>query len=208
MKNQFALSRLFAAALAVAALAPVAAQAEGNFEVRVRAVNVDPANKGSNALTDSISLNTKVIPEVDFTYYLTPNFAAELILTYPQKHSISLEGSGKIGSLRHLPPTLTAQYHFLPTGQFRPYVGAGINYTNITTVSFTAPGTETLNLDRGSFGFALQAGIDIQVAPQVFVNLDIKQVGIETKLRDGAGADLGTVKVNPTLIGVGVGYRF
>lgn len=197
------LSRLTAAALAVAALAPSAAQAEGNVEVRVRAVNLDPANKGSTALTDRVSLNSKVIPEVDFSYYFTPNIAAELVLTYPQQHDVKLDGA-KIGSLRHLPPTLTAQYHFLPTGQFRPYVGAGMNYTNITSVNL--PGG--LNVDRGSFGLALQAGIDIQVAPQVFVNLDVKQVNIETKLRDNTGADLGKLKVNPTLIGVGVGYRF
>lgn len=203
MKTQTALSRLIAAALAVAALAPVAAQAEGNFEVRVRAVNIDPANEGTTATTSAVSLSTKVIPEVDFTYYVTPNIAAELILTYPQQHDVKLNGT-KIGTLKHLPPTLTAQYHFLPTGQFRPYLGAGINYTNITGVDL--PGG--LNVDRGSFGLALQAGIDIQVAPQVFVNLDIKQVGIETKLRDNTGADLGTIKVNPTLIGVGVGYRF
>ena len=204
MKNQTALSRLIAAALAVAALAPVAAQAaEGPFQVRVRAVNVDPANKGTD-VGDLVSLSTKVIPEVDFTYFLTPNIAAELILTYPQKHDVSLDGSGKIGTLRHLPPTLTAQYHFLPTGQIRPYVGAGINYTNITTV--TLPGD--LNVDRGSFGLAFQAGVDIQVAPKVFVNIDVKKVNIQTNLRASDGTDLGKIKVDPTLVGVGVGYRF
>lgn len=204
MKNQTALSRLIAAALAVAALAPVAAQAEeGPFQVRVRAVNVDPANKGTD-VGDLVSLSTKVIPEVDFTYFVTPNIAAELILTYPQKHDVSLDGSGKIGTLRHLPPTLTAQYHFLPTGQIRPYVGAGINYTNITTV--TLPGD--LNVDRGSFGLAFQAGVDIQVAPKVFVNIDVKKVNIQTNLRASDGTDLGKIKVDPTLVGVGVGYRF
>ncbi len=204
MKNQTALSRLIAAALAVAALAPVAAQAaEGPFQVRVRAVNVDPANKGTD-VGALVSLSTKVIPEVDFTYFVTPNIAAELILTYPQKHDVSLAGSGKIGTLRHLPPTLTAQYHFLPTGQIRPYVGAGVNYTNITTV--TLPGD--LNVDRGSFGLAFQAGVDIQVAPKVFVNIDVKKVNIQTNLRASDGTDLGKIKVDPTLVGVGVGYRF
>ena len=207
MKNQTALSRLIAAALAVAALAPVAAQAEeGPFQVRVRAVNVDPANKGTDTGA-LVSLNSKVIPEVDFTYFVTPNIAAELILTYPQKHDVSLEGVGKIGSLRHLPPTLTAQYHFLPTGQIRPYVGAGINYTNITDVALTGD-YQTLNVDRGSFGLAFQAGVDIQVAPKVFVNIDVKKVNIQTNLRTAAGADLGKIKVDPTLVGVGVGYRF
>lgn len=206
MKNQTALSRLIAAALAVAALAPVAAQAEeGPFQVRVRAVNVEPANKGTDVAKD-VSLNSKVIPEIDFTYFVTPNIAAELILTYPQKHDVKLSGN-KIGTLRHLPPTLTAQYHFLPTGQIRPYVGAGINYTNITDVALTGD-YQTLNVDRGSFGLAFQAGVDIQVAPKVFVNIDVKKVNIQTNLRTAAGADLGKIKVDPTLVGVGVGYRF
>ncbi|MDE2000229.1 MAG: OmpW family protein [Burkholderiales bacterium] len=204
MKNPTALSRLITVALAAAAVAPLAAQAdEGNLMVRVRAVNIDPANKGNTPTTDAISLNSKVIPEVDFTYFVTPNIAAELILTYPQKHDVKLNGT-TIGSLKHLPPTLTAQYHFLPTGQIRPYVGLGINYTNITAVNLPSG----LNLDRGNFGLALQAGVDIQVAPKIYVNLDIKQVTIEPKLRSSTGDDLGTVKVNPTLIGVGVGYRF
>lgn len=205
MKNQTALSRLIAAALAVAALAPVAAQAaEGPFQVRVRAVNVEPANKDDVSITD-VSLNSKVIPEVDFTYFVTPNIAAELILTIPQKHDVSSSAhAGKIGTLRHLPPTLTAQYHFLPTGQIRPYVGAGINYTNITEVRLPLG----LNVDRGSFGLAFQAGVDIQVAPKVFVNIDVKKVNIQTNLRASDGTDLGKIKVDPTLVGVGVGYRF
>ena len=204
MKNHTALSRLIAAALAVAAFAPVAAQAdEGNLLVRVRAVNVDPANEGNTATTSAVSLNTKVIPEVDFTYFVTPNIAAELILTYPQKHDVALNGS-KIGELSHLPPTLTAQYHFLPTGQIRPYVGAGINYTNLSAVNLPSD----LNVDRGSFGLALQAGVDIQVAPKVFINIDVKKVQIRTNLKAGDGSDLGELKVDPMLIGVGVGYRF
>lgn len=205
MKNQTALSRLIAAALAVAALAPVAAQAEeGPLLVRVRAVNVEPANKDDVSITD-VSLNSKVIPEVDFTYFVTPNIAAELILTVPQKHDVNSSAhGGKIGTLRHLPPTLTAQYHFLPTGQIRPYVGAGINYTNITEVRLPLG----LNVDRGSFGLAIQAGVDIQVAPKVFVNIDVKKVNIRTNLRAADGTDLGQIKVDPTLVGVGVGYRF
>ena len=133
-------------------------------------------------LNAEVTLNKKVIAEVDFTYFITPNLAAELILTYPKSTPCRSMVWRRVRS-RHLPPTLTAQYHFLPTGQFRPYVGAGVNYTNITAVNLPL----NLNLDRGSFGFAIQAGVDVQVAPQVFVNFDIKQVNIETKLRTAAG---------------------
>jgi outer membrane protein len=33
------------------------------------------------------------MPELDISYFFTPNFAAELILTYPQKHDIRSNGS-------------------------------------------------------------------------------------------------------------------
>jgi outer membrane protein len=87
-----------------------------------------------------LSINNKTMPELDISYFFTPNFAAELILTYPQKHDIRSNGSalgdlGKIGSVKHLPPTLLAQYHFTNFGAFKPYVGAGINYTRFSSVN-------------------------------------------------------------------------
>jgi outer membrane protein len=102
---------LIAAALATtAALAtPLAAQAqEGPFLVRLRAVHLDSANKDSTGL--DLTVNNKVIPELDVSYFFTPQIAAELILTYPQKHTLKAGGT-EIGSLKHLPPTLTVQYH-------------------------------------------------------------------------------------------------
>jgi outer membrane protein len=83
------------------------------------------------------------------------NIAAELILTYPQKHDVELGGTD-IGSVKHLPPTLTLQYHFNPTGTVRPYVGLGVNYTRFTSVDLDAGsvlgGSVPLKIDRSSFG--------------------------------------------------------
>ncbi len=91
--------------------AAFAQQAEGPWLVRARAVNLDSANKDSTGL--GLSVNDKVIPEVDVSYFFTPNIAAELVLTVPQKHDRALSaGAGNIGSLKHLPPSLLVQYHF------------------------------------------------------------------------------------------------
>lgn len=204
MKNQTALSRLIAAALAVAAFAPVAAQAdEGKLLVRVRAVNIDPANKDNTGL--DLNVNKKLVPELDISYFITPNIAAELILTYPQKHNIRA-GSTYIGSLRHLPPTLSAQYHFLPeSNTVRPYVGAGVNYTNFSSVNLPA----AYDVQRGSFGLSIQAGADFPVTKNISVNVDVKKVQIRADVISTAtDTKAGTLKVDPTLIGVGVGYRF
>jgi outer membrane protein len=196
-----------AAVCALSSGAAFAQQAEGPWMVRVRAVNLDSANKDSTGL--GLSINNKWMPEVDVSYFFTPNIAAELILTYPQKHDLRANGLGKIGSLKHLPPTLLAQYHFTNFGAFKPYVGAGINYTRFSSVNFNPAVQAALNpsIKKNSFGGALQIGFDYALDKNWSVNFDVKKVFIETDV-SAAGTKVGTFKVNPVLVGVGLGYRF
>ncbi len=187
--------------------APVVAQAqEGPWMVRVRAVNLDPSNSDNTGL--NLGINNKTIPEVDISYFFTPNIAAELVLTVPQKQTVSSNGVA-IGSLKHLPPTLTLQYHFTGTPAFKPYVGAGINYTRFTSVQFTPAVVAALNpsLSKNSVGFALQAGVDIPIGENMVLNFDVKKVQIKTNV-SSFGAKVGTLKVDPLLVGVGIGWRF
>lgn len=171
----------------------------GDLLVRARAVNLDSANNDSTGL--DLSVNNKTLPEVDFSYFFSPNLAAELVLTVPQKHTLSA-GATEIGSLRHLPPTLTVQYHF-NAGGFKPYVGAGLNYTRFSSVNLP----EGVDIKRNSVGLALQVGVDIPVAKDLYVNIDVKKVQIGTKV-SVAGAEIGKFKVDPVLVGVGLGWRF
>jgi len=195
---------LAAVATLTAALA-ASAQVAGDLMVRGRVVNIDTANQDSIAITD-ISVSNKTIPEVDITYFLSPNLAAELILTYPQKHNVSSSvHGGQIGTLKQLPPTLSLQYHFtdLGLGAFKPYVGAGLNYTRFSSVNLPTG----FSIDKNSFGLSLQAGVDYMIDKNWSVNLDIKKVTMRTELSLN-GAGLGTIKVDPLLVGVGVGYKF
>lgn len=221
------MKKLTILATAVATLSSASAfaqQAEGNFMMRVRAVNIDTANK-STAIpgvlpADAIEVSNKVIPEVDFTYFFSKNLAAELILTIPQKHDVKVPALNKtVGTFKHLPPTLTVQYHFFPDAQFRPYVGAGINFTSIMSVDLktldgvtrgltTPANTATNGLDNHSWGGALQAGFDVKIGPNSFINFDVKKVYIKTDLTNSALGKLSTVKVDPVLIGVGYGFKF
>ena len=192
--------------LAVAALcamtsgAAMAQQQDGKWQVRVRAVNLDAANKGEAATgAAGVSINDKVIPELDISYYFTPNFAAELVLTYPQKQDVRSNGV-KIGSLKHLPPSLMAQYHFTNFGAFKPYLGAGINYTRFSNVDLPAG----LDVKRNSWGGALQVGFDYALDKNWSLNFDVKKVYIDTTINNG----IGKFKIDPILVGVGVGYRF
>jgi len=192
--------------LAIAAISMFASGAvvaqdfkEGSVLVRARAVYLDSANKDSTGL--KLNVNNKTIPEVDISYFLSPNIAAELILTVPQKHRLSA-GDTRIGSLKHLPPTLTVQYHFQGAG-FKPYVGAGLNYTRFSSVKLPAG----VDIKRNSIGLALQAGVDIPVGSNLYLNFDIKKVSIGTKVSAG-GTEIGKFKVDPWLAGVGLGWRF
>ncbi|WP_413457220.1 OmpW/AlkL family protein [Herbaspirillum huttiense] len=208
MKKIVTLTAAVAALASSFAAAPVFAQeAQSPWLVRVRAVNLSPENKsdqvGGTGASDRITINNKVIPEFDISYFFTPNIAAELVLTYPQKQDVRLDGN-KIGTFKHLPPTLTLQYHFMPEAAFSPYVGAGINYTRISSVNLAGG----LQLDSSSFGGALQIGADYKINKNWLINFDIKKVQISSDVKTASGAKVSNVKIDPWLIGVGVGYRF
>ena len=196
-----------AIAIAAATLtAGVAVAQESPWMVRARAVHIDPADRSSpiGGVTESdlITVSKKTIPEVDISYFFTPNWAAELVLTYPQKHTVKVDGTS-IDSFRHLPPTLTLQYHFLPNATFSPYLGAGINYTRISSVKLDSD----INLERNSWGLALQAGFDVKLNRNWSINVDVKKVQIRSDVSMG-GEQISRVKLDPVLFGVGVGYRF
>jgi outer membrane protein len=192
-------------AAAGAAQAQAAAVDTGNWLVRARALHLDSANKDSTGL--NLSVNNKTFPEVDITYFFSPSFAAELVLTYPQKHDLRSNGA-KIGTLKHLPPTLLAQYHFTGLGGFRPYVGAGLNYTRFSDVKFDPAVVAALqpSIKKSSTGLALQVGVDVPVGGWLF-NVDVKKVRLETDVFAGA-TKAGTFKVDPVLFSVGLGKRF
>ncbi len=222
---------LVAAALAAGALTTIPAQAEeGPLMIRLRAVYLDFAQKSdafvlttdtAGAVSipkDAIEINKKTIPDIDFEYFFTKNFSSELVLTYPQTQDVTVNvpGLGKValGTFKHLPPTLTAKWNFIPDGTFRPYVGLGVNLTLISSVDLGVPavaGVQStripLDLSSSSFGVAAQAGFDVKVADHYFINVDVKYVQLEADVKAG-GAKVTKVKLDPWLLGAGIGYRF
>ena len=199
---------LLAASAAVALLANEAcAQQAGPWLVRARIENLAPANRsdqiGGVGASNRLSVSDKTIPELDISYFFTPNIALELVVTYPQKHTVRLDGTD-IGSFKHVPPMLLAQYHFMPSSQFDPYLGAGINYTNISSVNLLDGAGA---LEHSSVGLALQAGVDYKFDKNWSLNFDVKKVQIRSDVFI-SGTKVSAVKVDPLMIGVGIGYRF
>lgn len=180
---------------------------ESPWLVRARATHLNPADKSDplagTGAANRLTVSDKTILEVDVAYFFTPNLAAELVLTYPQKHDVYLDGA-KIGTFKHLPPTLLAQYHFAPASQFSPYVGAGVNFTFLSKVRLLGGAAD---LENHSVGLALQAGVDYKIDKKLSLNFDIKKAQIRSDVLI-AGAKASAVKVDPLMVSAGVGYRF
>jgi len=200
------LAGLAAVTLSTAAFAQ-SAPGEGPWMVRARAtyLNTDTSSSAGALPADAIDVNSKWIPEVDVSYFFTKNIAAELVLTVPQKHEVSVAGN-KIGTFKHLPPTLLLQYHFTDMGAFKPYVGAGVNYTILSSEKMNVGGTP-VTLENSSLGPALQVGVDYRLNRHWYLNADVKKVWIASDVFLG-GSKISEVKVDPWLFSVGVGYRF
>ena len=182
--------------------------------LRVRALGVlpDPAARlsaaGASLTGAGVGITDAAIPELDITYFITKNIAAELILGVT-RHGI--QGAGtlagtRIGTTWILPPTLTVQYHFDGFGPFKPYVGAGVNYS----IFFGEQ-------ERGGFtGFrltnsvapALQAGFDYMLDEHWGLNVDVKKLFLDTKVKLNAGVIRGRVDIDPWIVGTGITYRF
>lgn len=209
MKKLSLLATLLVAAVASLGSSSVMAQQanEGNWLVRVRALSLEPADKSDpisgTGAADRVGVENKIIPEVDVSYFWTKNIATELVLTVPQRHDVTLDGTN-IGSFKHLPPSLLLQYHFNPEGQFRPYVGVGVNYTLIGGERLA----NNMQLENSSVGAVVQAGFDVKVSNNVFLNFDVKKIQLRSDLYSASGDKLSTLKLDPLLWGVGIGYRF
>lgn len=183
------------------------------WQIRARALGVVTRNNGKvDGIGGSgLSSSDSVTPELDFSYYFTDNIAAELILGTTSSRidgKGSIAGLGNIGKTWLLPPTLTLQYHFTDLGAFKPYVGAGINYTVFYNQS--ARGATT-DLDvKNTFGGALQVGFDYMIDQHWGLNFDVKKLYLRPDFEATVGGARvkGSTKLDPWLIGTGVTYRF
>lgn len=180
--------------------------AKDRFQVRLRAINVVPDESSSVNIGGDVHASNQIAPELDLTYFITDNIAAELIAA-TTKHDLKYTGDVKLGSTWVLPPTLTMQYHFTPKSKFSPYLGAGVNYSLFYAEDAKGPGFTDLKVD-GGFGVAAQAGFDYWVNDNWGVNVDVKKLWLNVDASLNKGAVKADVDLDPWIIGTGVSYRF
>ncbi|NNM80736.1 MAG: OmpW family protein [Gallionella sp.] len=174
--------------------------------VRVRAVELNWANGQTNGVaTNNVQAQNTTIPEVDVSYFFTKNIATELVLTYPQNVNINVGGVQK-GTIQALPPSLLVQYHFTDLGQWKPYVGAGVNYTIFSNRNNILGGAASV--DQSSTGLVAQVGFDYMFDQHWGFNADVKYVQIKTNVNVVGAGNIGTLNLNPLTPAIGVAYRF
>ncbi len=196
---------LVAATIAVVVFSSAAnAYEKGDWLVRVGLGNVDP--KSSNGLVASVDSGTALV--FNGTYFFTPNLGFEILAATPFSHDIKLASDGtKVGETKHLPPTFSLQYHFVPDGGFRPYVGAGLNYTLFFDEETTGPlSGSSLSLDD-SVGLAAQLGADFDITDSMYLNFDVRWIDINTDA-ELDGAALEEVEIDPLVYSLTLGWRF
>lgn len=194
-------------------------QEAGELHMRVRATGVVPMEDAKiETIGGNVAVSNNLIPEVDFTYYFTKNIAAELILGTSKHEVVAVNtalGNLDLGRVMLLPPTLNLQYHFYPTKNLKPYVGAGLNYTifydqgqgkgrnaAVTSVAYD-----------NNLGYSFQLGFDYKINDKLYWNVDVKKLYLNTDVEVGAALPSGQVYVpaevdlNPWLISTGIGFK-
>lgn len=179
--------------------------AKDRFQIRVRAIGVLPDEDSSVNIGGDVDVGNALVPEVDLTYFITDNIAAELIAATAQ-HELNYTGDTNLGNTWILPPTLTLQYHFTPDQKFSPYIGAGLNYS-IFYGEESGTGFTDLNVDNG-IGVAAQAGFDYWLNNNWGLNVDVKKLWLNVDASLNNGAIKADVDVDPWIVGAGVSYRF
>lgn len=212
----------FAADLPSTKEAPVFTPAESfdPFLIRLRALGVFP-NASGTSLSGAAGLGiynsqltNNVVPEVDLTYFITKNWAVEVIAGVAHtslKGSLTPTGPQyNIANTTLLPPTATLQYHFA-LGKFDPYVGIGANYTwflETTSPLFQKLGYGNAVNIKPNAGLAFQFGGDYYLTKNWVLNADAKYLLLNTTANTPFGQNTVHLSANTWLVGVGVGYRF
>ncbi|KAB0301581.1 outer membrane protein OmpW [Vibrio fortis] len=193
--------------------ANVLAHSEGDFIVRVGAATVSP-NESSGAVADNPSIEFGVDSDTQLGltlgYMFTDNISFEVLAATPFSHNISATGLGEIADTKHLPPTFMVQYYFgTAESDFRPYVGAGINYTVFFDEGSKIAGLSDVSLDD-SWGLAANVGMDYMINDDWFLNASVWYADIDTTAKYNlGGTNYSTdVDIDPWVFMIGGGYKF
>lgn len=197
-----------AAVAVLAAISPAAAQQAGDLTLGLGLANVNPkSDNGSlagGAVPVSIGDNTR--PQITVEYFIRDNIGVELLAALPFKHSIRSNGA-EIGSVKHLPPVVSLQYHFDATPQLKPFVGVGVNFTGFFDAEAKGPLAGSDMRVKNSWGLAAHLGTDYWINDRSALRADLRWIDIDADVTLNGG-DIGQVEVDPVVAGVSYVMKF
>lgn len=159
---------------------------------------------------------------------LTPHVEVELAMGFPPTHDVTAKLASSLPShvqalngqvvakVRQVAPTLFFNYKFGDPGStWRPFVGAGINYTKFDKRESTAAGNQ---LNGGptdirlsdSWGLAAQAGVSYRLNDQWALNAAVATARVKTHLTATTAGQARKIDIRfrPTVITLSAGYVF
>ncbi|WP_109467423.1 OmpW/AlkL family protein [Albibacillus kandeliae] len=188
---------------ALAALAgPAAAQSRGDWTLGIGIINVNPKSDNGSVAGAATTIDDSTQLSLTGEYFIRDNLGIEILAATPFEHDISL-GGAFAGSTKQLPPTISVNYHFPTRGNFKPFVGLGLNYT--TFFEESSP-LGDLKLDD-SFGLAASIGADWQISERGALRMNIRYMDISTDATLN-GTAIGTAEIDPVTLGVSYVHRF
>ena len=208
LTRSLALASALASALAATAT-PALAQSKGDWTLGVGVHQVAPKSDNGRlaAGTLAVDVDRDIKPTITGEYFIADNLGIEILAALPFKHDINIDGLGRVGSSKQLPPVVSIQYHFNSQGKVSPFIGAGINYTTFFSEDTTgALAGSRLKLDD-SWGLAAHAGVDFALSKNAALRVDARWIDIDSKVKLD-GQNIGTVNIDPMVYGVAYVHRF
>ncbi|MEI4486556.1 OmpW family outer membrane protein [Frigidibacter sp. MR17.14] len=195
------------AALALMPATGALAQSAGDFTLGFGLHSVMPKDDNGDLAGFSSHVGDNAQPTFTFEYFIRDNLGIEVLAATPFSHNVDLDGLGKVAKVKHLPPTVSLQYHFRNSSAVTPFVGVGLNYT--TFLSDKATGALAGNdLELGdSWGLALHAGLDYAISERGAIRVDARWMDIDSTVKLN-GDKIGTAHIDPVVLGVAYVHRF
>ncbi|MBU1425654.1 MAG: outer membrane beta-barrel protein [Gammaproteobacteria bacterium] len=213
-------------AIAMSAATSAAALDLQNWSVKLGVNKITPKVQSSDMTAPSlpgtkVDVGSNTQPIFAFAYAYDSNLSAELVLGTPYKHDVygagSIDGVGKTGTVKSMPPTIFGQYHFLEEqARLRPYVGLGLTYAYfydetgsaaLTALTNTGSPTATTFSVDSAWGLSTQAGLIYNLDEKWFSDLVVVKTFLKTTAHFSTGQTV-DMRLDPLAVSLSLGYRF